>query len=52
MNTYSPRQFFFFFAQFKDGFNALQKCCIHITLKRSEVSLTEMVTFAQLVNAY
>ena len=39
-----------FFGPFKNGFNAAQWCCLHITLKRSKLPLTKTVTLAVRVN--
>ena len=39
-----------FFVPFKNGFNAVPWCYLHVTLKRSKVPLTKIVTLTVCVN--
>ena len=39
-----------FFVPFKNGFNQVLCCCLHVTLKRSKVPLTETMTLTVGVN--
>ena len=48
--VYTYRQSHPFFVLFKNGFNAVLWCCLHITLERSKVLLTKTVTLTVNVN--